>query len=430
LDARLRREFYHLVREHAHVLTAVTTGLSALPDTGQAFSRTQAMWRFFRNPETTLATLFEPLREAARDALESSSSPVALIVHDWSMVSFVGHHGKKDRFQRTGPGDVGYDLGTALLVDAADGRPLGPMEMRLRTAGGSISSRPDGATARPAHIDDILDTMTAARRWNLSRPLVHVIDREADSVGHFRGWHAAGHRYVVRADSDRVVRFEGQEIRLSKVVAALQERNAFGDTKRTVKVKEQRGRLQVAETVVVLERPARRRTNGTQVDIPGPPLTLRLVVTRVVAGDEVLAEWLLLSNVTTNHSAEAIAQWYAWRWRIESYYKLLKSAGQELESWEQESAEAIAKRLAVASMACLTVWHLMKDETPTAEEVRGLLIRLSGRQMKRGVRATAPALLAGLEKLLAVLDVLTDYTPDELRRLVRVSLPHLFEPSG
>jgi hypothetical protein len=430
LDARLRGQFYHLVREHAHVLTAVTTGLSALPDTGQAFSRTQTMWRFFYHAETTLATLFEPLREAARDALEASSSPVALIIHDWSMVNFARHKGKKDRLQRTGPGDIGYDLGTALLVDAADGRPLGPMEMRLRTATGSISSRPGGAAVRPAHIDDILDAMTAARRWNLSRPLVHVIDREADSVGHFRAWHAAGHRFLVRADADRVVRFEGQEIQLSNVVAALHEQNAFSDTKRTVKVKEQRGRLQVAETVVVLERPARRRSNGTQVDIPGPPLTLRLVVTRVVAGDKVLAEWLLLSNVPTNHSAEAIAQWYAWRWRVESFYKLLKSAGQELESWQQESAEAIAKRLAVASMACLTVWHLMKDETPTAEEVRGLLIRLSGRQMKWGVRATAPALLAGLEKLLAVLDVLTDYTPDELRRLIRATLPHLFEPSG
>jgi hypothetical protein len=418
------------VREHAHVLSAVTTGLSALPDTGQAFSRTQAMWRFFRHPQTTLATLFEPLREAARDALDSSSSPVALIVHDWSMLNFAGHTGKKDRFQRTGPGDVGYDLGTALLVDASDGRPLGPMELRLRTAHNTISSRPDGATARPAHVDDILDAMTAARLWNLSKPLVHIIDREADSVGHFRAWQAAGHRFVVRADSDRMVRFEGQEIRLSKVVAALQQHNAFTATKRTVKVKERVGRLQVAETVVVLERPARRRTNGTQVDIPGVPLALRLVVTRVVADDALLAEWLLLSNVTTDHAAETLAQWYAWRWQVESFYKLLKSAGQELESWEQETAEAIAKRLAVASMACLTVWHLMKDETPSAEEVRGLLVRLSGRQMKWGVRATAPALLAGLEKLLAVLDVLTDYTPDELRRLVRATLPHLFNPSG
>jgi hypothetical protein len=87
-------------------------------------------------------------------------------------------------------------------------------------------------------------------------------------------------------------------------------------------------------------------------------------------------------------------------------------------------------RLCVASMACLSVWHLTRDETPEGAEVRELLVRLSGRQMKRKARETAPALLAGLEKLLAVLDVLTDYTPDQLRQLIRANLPHLFNPSG
>jgi len=91
---------------------------------------------------------------------------------------------------------------------------------------------------------------------------------------------------------------------------------------------------------------------------------------------------------------------------------------------------AIAKRLCVASMACLSVWHLMRNETAPAEEVRALLVRLSGRQMKRSVPQTATAVLAGLEKLLAVLDVLEDYTPEDLRRLVRDNLPHLFNPSG
>jgi hypothetical protein len=109
---------------------------------------------------------------------------------------------------------------------------------------------------------------------------------------------------------------------------------------------------------------------------------------------------------------------------------LLKSAGQDVESWEQETGMAIAKRLCVASMACLSVWHLMRDQSPQAEEVRTLLVRRSGRQMKRSMPQTAPALLAGLEKLLAVLDVLIDHTPDDLRRLVRDNLPHLFNPSG
>ena len=38
----------------------------------------------------------------------------------------------------------------------------------------------------------------AAQGW--ARPAVHIIDREADSVGHYRAWQQAGYRFLVRAD--------------------------------------------------------------------------------------------------------------------------------------------------------------------------------------------------------------------------------------
>lgn len=61
----------------------------------------------------------------------------------------------------------------------------------------------------------------------------------------------------------------------------------------------------------------------------------------------------------------------------------MKSAGHQLESWQQESALAIVKRLLVASMACVTVWAIAADNSQNAAELRALLIKLSGRQMKR-----------------------------------------------
>jgi hypothetical protein len=42
------------------------------------------------------------------------------------------------------------------------------------------------------------------------------------------------------------------------------------------------------------------------------------------------------------------------------------------------------------------VWQLARGETVEAAEVRRLLVRLSGRQMKWGVEFTEPALLSGL----------------------------------
>jgi hypothetical protein len=122
--------------------------------------------------------------------------------------------------------------------------------------------------------------------------------------------------------------------------------------------------------------------------------------------------------------APTIGRWYAWRWRI--VHKLLKSAGTNAEEWQQETGARFLQRLCVVVMACLTVWHLHRDGTPEAKRLRAILIRLSGRQMKYGVESTAPALLAGLEKLLAIDDILEDEDLNEFLSLARKVLPKLF----
>lgn len=412
------------------MLSGLASGLTALPRAGLSFASTQAMWRFLNNDAVTLPTLAEPLREAALRALSPSPAPVVLVMHDWSMINYGGHTSKTDRLRRTHAADLGYELAVALLVDAADGAPLGPMELRLRTAVGVLSTRPGGARVHSAHVEELADAMAASRAWGLDRTPVHIVDREADSVGHYRDWDAAGQLFLVRADDARIVRRDGLERPLPGLVEDLHAEGAFADVPGAVEGPGGVGRLRVAEAAVVLDRPARRTIGGRKREVAGVALGLRLVVSEVVGPDGGrLARWLLLTNAPSEHDAATIARWYAWRWRIESYFKLLKSAGQEIERWEQESGAAIARRLLIASMACLTVWSLRREPGPGAAEVRRLLVRLSGRQMKWGVESTAPALLAGLEKLLAMLDVLEEYTPAQLRKLVRDHLPHLFDSS-
>jgi hypothetical protein len=419
------------VREHEHVLSDAASGLSALPGAARPFACTQALWRFLSHPDTTLPALIEPIRETARPIPARATVPVGLVIHDWSMLHYGGHTAKADRFRRTHRADLGYELATALLVEPDGGAPLGPMELRLRTARGVEATRPGGAAAHPAHLDEVLDVMEAARAWGLGRPLVHVIDREADSVWHYRRWHARGHRFLVRADAERVARWGGRAERLAAIAAAVWAAGGFTDTGRDLALKDDRaGRLWVAETAVVLDRPARRTLAGRKVAVPGDPLRLRLVLARVVAEDgAVRAEWLLLTDVPARFGAATVVQWYYWRWRIESDHKLLKSAGQRVEGWGQETGERVAKRLVLASMACLTAWALQRDESAAAARLRAVLVRLSGRQMKWGVESTAPALLAGLEKLLALLDLLEHDDPAELRRLVHHTLPFLFNSS-
>ena len=390
---------------------------------------TKAMCRFLNHEKVTLPALIEPIQEAVREALQKSSADVVLLVHDWSMFAFNTHTSKLDRYRRSGVNDLGYDLGTALAVDAVDGRPLGAMEFRLRTANGLLSTRPTEVADTPAHVDELAGVMADSRRWNMGKQIIHIVDREADSVGHYRKWHASGHLFLVRAKDDRVIDWKGKPITLKALQAKLAGnfRDSPIDKLQIVETDTGVARVQVLETSVTLDRPAQTRIDGVKTRVSGPPLTLRLVLTRVV--DElgvVKTQWLLLTNAPAKHDAHAISKWYTWRWRIESYHKLLKTAGMNAEEWQQESGEAFAKRMAIASMSCLTVWHLQQDDSPEAKKLKAMLIRLSGRQMKYQATDTAPALLAGLEKLLAVLDLLETHTIEEILTLARRVLPRVF----
>lgn len=96
------------------------------------------------------------------------------------------------------------------------------------------------------------------------------------------------------------------------------------------------------------------------------------------------------------------------------FFQITQKAGHDLESWQQETGLAIAKRLLVVSMACVTVWEIAVAQGKKAEAFRAFLIKLSGKQMKWGKSFTNPALLSGLWVFLSMQEVLSDYSSEEL----------------
>ena len=143
----------------------------------------------------------------------------------------------------------------------------------------------------------------------------------------------------------------------------------------------------------------------------------RLVMSLVTdeKGNE-LARWYLLSNVFDVDETE-IAMWYCHRWNIESWFKLLKTNGLQLEKWQQTTGELILKRLIVASVATTLVFKLYSDKSEEANEFKGFLVKLSGRLTKRSKPVTHSALLAGLWVFLQMCEVLNTYTTDEINRM-------------
>jgi hypothetical protein len=414
-------------------------GLHADPSLNNSFAATQGAWRFYSNDAVTLPQLAGPLIECARLDVPGACDQRVLVVLDWSNLHYGGHDNKAGRVPLAHANDPGYELLTALAVSDRDGSPIAPLCLDLRAENGVHSTRANAPLKTPSPLDGLGPVMRhvhdLAGPWG--KPPLFVIDREADSVGHFRAWDKAGHHFLVRADDRPRAEHEGVTRPLGEVADLLKRCKAFSQA-RAVEFKGKPAEQFVARTTVVISRPARthrkdkRTGKARHKNVAGEPVTLRLVVSEV--RDEkgkVLARWLLLTNLPAAVAAATVALWYYWRWRIESYHKLLKTAGQEIECWQQQTPEALARRLTVAAMACVIVWRLARDERPQAAELREVLVRLSGRQMRRGKEArgfTEPALLAGLGVLIPMLLILREYDIDELRRMTEAVFPDLLPP--
>jgi hypothetical protein len=408
LEPRLQRRYQQLVQEHLAVTQALAAGPRALPGPNQAFSSTQAAWRFFANPRASLTQLAQPLLEQARSAVTNSCDNYALVMHDWSFLHYNGHSSKTDRIALSQTTDLGYNLQSALLVSDRNGDPLAPVYHGLQAAAGVHSSQSGLVEPPLSQLDGLAPVMAFVEQLGWDKPRVHIIDAEADSVGHYRHWQRGGYLFVVRADAVNRVQHEQTTCSLEEVRQRLLQRGAFRRA-RAIDYKGQQAYQWVAEATVTLTRAAklqRHGKKGPRTIIRGRPLPLRLIMAeaRDKAG-KVLACWFLLSNLPAGVTDQTAALWYHWRCRIESYYKLLKSAGQQLEHWQQETALAVARRLLVAGMACVLVWKIARSDLPEAESLRQFLVRLSGRQMAWGRPFTEPALLAGLWVFLAMMEV-------------------------
>jgi Transposase DDE domain len=401
-DERLEKRWLFLIRSQMKVSSALAAGVGGLPNSKAAFAATQAAWRFYNNERIEFHELVAPMREYVRTQVNSMQSPFLIVAHDWCKLSFPGHSSRQDMAELSSESDVGYESTTSLAISGDDGTPLAPVEMHLKTKDGMLSTR-DSDVHNAIHLDQVLPTMQASLKWDLGKPILHIIDREADSLRHYREWEAAGHKFLIRAD-DRRVLCDGRQMKLSEIRNEVRRQGAYQNAGPAL-YHGRAARLEVAEVAVVLHLPGRMTIDKKRVYVPGDPLAMRLILTRVLDEEgKVLAEWYLLSNAPQEWAdAAKLARCYYWRWRIESYFKLLKSHGFQLENWLQETATAILRRILVVSMAAVTVWHLMADNSEPAKEFKQMLVRISGRQTKRSRPFTPPALLAGLCRVLQVL---------------------------
>ena len=400
---------------HSNVASELAAGMKALPDGGKSFSQTQALWRFLANDAVTFEVLSEPIIDMAHVCVPTHCDEYVLAAHDWSHINYGGHSSKADRLQMSHKTDIGYELQSTLLISDRNGSPLVSPVQNLVTSDGVLSSRKQEIAPVQSHLDELTDRIQWLERQSFGKKLIHIVDREADSAKHLRQWSASGASWLVRIKEGSSVNYDGFDVRTSDVANDLTYREIG-----KVNCKGKLAKQSVASTNVILTRKAKSKQGVKEVE--ATPLPVQLIVSRIHDADgQLVAQWCLLADVKQTINDATLAKWYYYRWNIESYFKLLKQAGHQLERWEQETGSAVFKRLLIVAQACALVWRVMLLEGEKAEKLKAFLVRLSGRQMKRKQPITASALLDGLFKLYMMIDVFENYTIDELKDFSRMA---------
>ncbi|HAT1683915.1 TPA: transposase [Klebsiella oxytoca] len=406
LEPRLLRRYEMMTEVHIRPVSPSAPGVKALDGHHQAWGASQAAWRFFNNENASFPLLSGPLLALAREAASAFDSQNLLVAHDWSHCNFPGHSSKTDRAKLSHEHDIGYELQASLLIDSTTGYPLAPLGLNLRTAHGTYQWQEADLQPVQPHLDELVDRIHWQNHPGLDKPLVHVVDREADSVPHLK--QLTDCLWLTRSRKGTTLLHDGKYKTVAEIASKLPT-----ELVGPVPFREGTAYLFAGETPVLL----RRKTERNTADAPAVRLVLSLVVDE---NGKVLACWYLLSNVM-DVSATELSRWYCLRWNIESWFKLLKSDGFCLEDWQQSSGEALFRRLLVNSMACTLTFRLYRDESGDALHLKRFLIGLSGRVTKRSKPITLPALLAGLYVFLQMQEMMNSYTMDELKDFARIA---------
>jgi hypothetical protein len=428
MDARLKKRLQILVKSSMKMAQNAVKGLTtALKESSVSMALTQSSWRFYNNDRVDESELFENVKNEGKNIIENIDNDFVLVAHDYSWLDFKNHNSKEDLILRNKKGNAkGYDLHSSLVIDPNSGNPLAPIAMNLQTSKKIYSSYTKDLDITLTHLQELSKRCNyidlEIKKTNKDKKAIHIIDREADSVLFMRELQEENSLFLIRVKDNAKVYWndKGIDIKQKDLLKELD----FGKEVGNIKYHKKQARLFVNECDITITRDYTKMTtdeNGKKklIKIPGKPVKARFIVSRVVnRNNKVLATWMLITNVDKQKvDTKSIATWYYYRWNIESYFKLLKTTGFNLEKWQQEKPLALFKRLIVVAYAIVLVFKLANSNDENAKKIREFLVKLSGKLMQRGVEYTLPALLTGLWVFLRLMDILNTFSIGELSTL-------------
>lgn len=349
-DKRLGKRFRSLLQQ-------LTEGIGkSIPFACQDWANTKAAYRFLSNPrvseETILSGHFHSTRE--RTSLVDGN---VLVLHDTTEISFKHRDGSIGLLGHIAQRTICGILMHSSLVVTREGLPLGIAAVKFWTRdkfkGTNALKKKVNPTRVPIeHKESIrwLQNLQQATQL-LGRPqrCVHVGDRESDIYELFCAAQAAGTHFLVRTCVDRLagdgshtIADEMHDVRC-KGLHRVQTRDGGGGLREAVLELKYR-RIHVLPPI------------GKQKHYPQLSLTVIHAREKAPPSEHDRIDWKLLTDLPVVTSQDAIEKlnWYALRWKIEVFHKILKS-GCKVEESRLRTAERLVNLIATL---CILSWRI------------------------------------------------------------------------
>jgi hypothetical protein len=395
-DPRLGRRFQKLVGQLATRLG------QSIPLACQDWTNTKAAYRFLSNGRVNEFAILAGHFQATRERFAATDGPI-LVLHDTTEFSYTRESteaigmlsklcGRKDKKGRPRLHTLCGILMHSSLAVTAEGLPLGLAALKFWTRskfkGTNALKRKVNPTRVPIEAKESMRWLENLRHSTdlLGEPsrCIHIGDRESDIYELFCAAQQSGTKFLIRTCVDRLAG-DGQH-----TIAGLMRR-IKAKTTHQVEVRNAKGAVSQATVKVKYQRLRIYPPVGKQKEYPPLMLTVIYAQEGSTPRGRDKIDWKLITNLPVHSRKDAVGMlsWYAMRWRIETFHKILKT-GCRAEASKLRTAERIVNLIAVF---CILSWRIfwmtmMNRVAPDASPLVALT-RLETRLLDRLVPKTA-----------------------------------------
>jgi len=327
---------------------------ASLPDATDDPATLKAAYRFFANDSVRAAAMLASHVQSTKRRMQAV--PLVLAVQDTTHLDWTDHPATKGLGPLAAPSHQGLLAHTTLAL-TPERVPLGLLQQQVwardpaTVRHGDHKQRPIEAKESQKWLTS-LDAVIAARTECPTTQFVRVGDREADVYDLFLVARPAGVDLLIRAAQDRKADHEEKYLWAAMATAPIAATV-------TIHMGARAGQPARDATLTVRWRQVTVRPPNRREKEQLPNITVWAVwaVETAPPAGVAAVEWLLLTTVpitSTDAALERLA-WYAARWGIEVWHKVLKS-GCRIEDRQLEAADRLERCLTLYSVIA---WRIL-----------------------------------------------------------------------